>query len=59
MQMLFVRNNINPKITKNRVQAWGFKILLTGTLYLRNKKVFIKNDNLHFIISLPIIKRKL
>ncbi len=55
--MLLIRNNINPKITVPTGTGMGLQNIINRYNVLTPKKVIIKNDNVHFTILLPLLKK--
>ena len=53
---LIVHNNINPKQHKDSSSGMGLQNIINRYNILTDKKVQINNDNINFIVSLPLIK---
>jgi len=55
-QYLLVKNNINARLSKQEGAGMGLQNIINRYNILTDKKVQINNDNINFIVSLPLIK---
>jgi ligand-binding sensor domain-containing protein len=54
---LVIKNNINPKITKESGAGMGLQNITNRYNLLSHDPVIIKNDGIYFIVALPLLKQ--
>ena len=55
-ELLLVKNNINPRLTKQAGAGMGLQNIVNRYNLLSNKKVSITDNGKNFIVSLPLLK---
>lgn len=55
-ELLLVKNNINPRLTKQAGAGMGLQNIVNRYNLLSNKKVSITDNGNYFIVSLPLLK---
>ena len=53
---LVVRNNIIPKLHKEKGSGMGLENIIKRYELLSDRKVVIDNDGMHFTVKIPVIK---
>ena len=56
-ETLQVKNNINPRLSKQPGAGMGLQNIISRYNLLSNKKVTVINDDRYFIVSLPLLKK--
>ena len=55
---LLLRNNINPKLSKEIGSGMGLQNIINRYNLLSKEEVQLNNDGVHFTVSLPILKQE-
>ena len=55
---LILRNNINPKLSKEIGSGMGLQNIINRYNLLSKERVLVNNDNVHFTVSLPTLKQE-